>query len=60
MSNAVSAMKLITAGAPGGAMSGVEPLTILAIFSTAVRVLPQPRRCAAAAGQVDPRSPTHT
>ena len=36
-SNAVSAMMLITAGAPGAAMSGVGPLTV------AVRVLLHPR-----------------
>jgi hypothetical protein len=39
----VSATKLSSDGAPGGAISGLGPRSIRLMFSVAVRVLPQPR-----------------
>jgi len=43
MSKAVSATKLNSDGAPGGAISGLGPRSMRLMFSVAVRVLPQPR-----------------
>jgi|HubBroStandDraft_4_1064222.scaffolds.fasta_scaffold360225_2 hypothetical protein len=43
ISNAVSATKLISVGAPGGAINGLGPRIMRLMVSVAVRVLPQPR-----------------